>query len=125
MKTKKTILSAGAIAAFSMTLALGLSANVDQGSYQQGSALQGVHPPTQYGTPGERTGGYQPAPVMEPEANRQQRQSSLNQNREETREFGRRSESSSHLELSSNHESHKASDILSKKVEIVLYKIMA
>lgn len=57
MKNKyNKILSAGAITAFSLSLAVGLSAQVDQTTQQQGAPLQGNHP-GQYGTPGERDPG--------------------------------------------------------------------
>lgn len=142
MKKTSKILSAGAITAFSLSLALGLSANVDQGSQQQGAPLQGVHPPTQYGTPGEREAGHHSAgvavqpqhdPAQEPQRfdnlgdNRRaqagqdrqfQQQRATQQERrqldQQTQQLGEQTEQ---FAQQAQGKSHKASSLLEKRVE--------
>ncbi len=125
MKTpRKTILSASAISAFALTLALGLSANVDQTSRQQGAPLQGVHPPTQYGTPGEREVGWQDPGVTEDGLTERaaERESSAQrsvQEREQVREFGQRRETRTHstTHRASGKQANMASELMDKRVE--------
>jgi sporulation protein YlmC with PRC-barrel domain len=129
-KTRKTILSASAITAFSLTLALGLSANVDQTSQQQGAPLQGVHPPTQYGTPGERANQHhqsrlnveqQDRPAQRSQAQMEERREYRTEQQETRMEqqpmLGQQHSQQDAVAQLGDGQSHKATDLLNKRLE--------